>query len=67
MRGANRQAAHVLIWVPSDFNLAVLEQAVFARVRRAANIVDVAIFWRDALNEFTRQEILDNTFRDKIR
>ena len=56
-----------MIWVPSDFNLAVLEQAVFARVRRAANIVDVAIFWRDALNEFTRQEILDNTFRDKIR
>ena len=66
LRGANRQAAYVLVAVPSDFDLRVLEQALFLRMRRAANLEGVAILRPDALYEFTRREILDDTFRGKM-
>ena len=39
LRGANRQAARVLIKVPEGMNYHVLEQAVHGRVRRAENIL----------------------------
>ncbi len=66
LRGANRQAARVLIQVANEFDRQVLEAAIHGRVRRAANIVEVAILLADALHHFTRQEILNNTFRGKM-
>ena len=66
LRGANRQAARVLIQVAEELDLQLLEQAVYGRVRRAANIVEVAILLSGALHHFTRQEILSNTFRGKM-
>ncbi len=67
LRGANRQAAYVLIAVPSDFDSRVLEQALFLRMRRAANLKGIAILRPGALYEFTRREILDDTFRGKMK
>ena len=56
----------MLIAVPSDFDLRVLEQALFLRMRRAANLKGIAILRPDALYEFIRREILDDTFRGKM-
>ncbi len=66
LRGANRQAARVLIQVHPDFNRRVLEQAIYDRVRRAENIFEVAILLRETVHHFTRQEIILNTFRGKM-
>ena len=66
LRGANRQAARVLIEVGTGFNRALLEQAMHSRVRRELNIVEVAILWPHDLYHFTRQEILNDTFRGKM-
>ena len=66
LRGANHQAARVLIQVAEEFDLFVLEQAIYGRVRRAENILEVAILWADVLYHFSRTEILNNTFRGKM-
>jgi hypothetical protein len=65
LRGANRQAARVLIQVDEEFDRQVLEQAMYGRLRRAENIIEVAILLAETLYHFTRQEILTNTFRGK--
>lgn len=64
--GANRQAARVLIQVAKEFDRSLLEQAIYERVRRAENIVEVAILLADALHHFARPEILNNTFCGKM-
>ncbi|MFD1469834.1 hypothetical protein ACFQ48_16515 [Hymenobacter caeli] len=66
LRGASRQAARVLIQVAEELDRQLLEQAIHGRVRRAVNIVEVAILLPSALHHFTRQEILNNTFRGKM-
>lgn len=66
LRGANRQAARVLIQVVEEFDRQVLEQAIYGRMRRADNIVEVAVLLADVLHHFTREEILNNTFRGKM-
>ena len=66
LRGANRQAARVLIQVAEELDRQMIEEAIHGRVRRAANIVEVAILLADVLHHFTRQEILNNTFRGKM-
>ena len=66
LRDANRQAARVLIQVAEEFDLHVLEQAMHGRVRRAENILEVAILLVDVLYHFSRSEIINNTFRGKI-
>ncbi|AMJ66435.1 hypothetical protein AXW84_14105 [Hymenobacter sp. PAMC 26628] len=66
LRGASRQAARVLIQVAEELDRQLLEQAIHGRVRRAVNIAEVAILLPGALHHFTRQEILNNTFRGKI-
>ncbi len=66
LRGANRQAARVLIQVGEEFDRQLLEQAIYGRVRRASNIVEVAILLADALHHFTRQEILNDAFRGRM-
>lgn len=66
LRGASRQAARVLIQVAEGFDRHVLEQAIHGRVRRAENIVEVAILLADVLHHFSREEILSNTFRGKM-
>ena len=67
LRHANRQATRVLLRVGAELSLQVLEQAIYSRVRRAANISEVAVLLSDELYHFFRQEILNNTFRGKIR
>jgi len=66
LRNARCQAARVLIQVADEFDRHLLEQAIHGRVRRAENIVEVAILLADALHHFTRQEIINNTFRGKM-
>jgi len=66
LRGANKQAARVLIQLAADFNRHVLEQAIHSRVRRTANILEVAILFADSVHHFSRQEILNDTFRGKM-
>ena len=66
LRDANRQAAGVLIQVAEEFDLQVLEQAMHGRVRRAENILEVAILLVDVLHDFSRSEIINNTFRGKM-
>ena len=66
LRGANRQAARVLIQISEEFDRQLLEQAIYNRLRRAENIVEVAILVSETLCHFTRQEILTNTFRGKM-
>lgn len=66
LRGANRQAARVLIQVAEEFDRQLLEQAIYGRVRRAVNILEVAILLPDVLYHFTRQGILDDTFRGRL-
>ena len=36
------------------------------RVRRAENILEVAILLVDVLHDFSRSEIINNTFRGKM-
>ena len=67
LRGANRQASRVLLQISVEFSLQVLEQAIYSRVRRADNIGEVAVLLADELYHFFRQEILNNTFRGKMR
>nr|WP_277881428.1 hypothetical protein [Hymenobacter cyanobacteriorum] len=66
LRGANRQAARVLLQVVEEFDIQVLEQAIHGRVRRAENILEVAVLLADVLHHFSRPEILNNTFRGKM-
>ena len=66
LRGANRQAARVLIQVAEEFDCQLLEQAVHGRVRRVENILEVAILIADALHHFTREETLNNIFRGRM-
>ena len=66
LRGANRQAARVLIQVNEEFDRHLLEQAIHNRLRRAENIVEIAILLSETLYHFTRLEILTNTFRGKM-
>lgn len=67
LRYANRQVARVLLQVKVELSISVLEQAIYSRVRRAANISEIAVLLTDELHHFFRQEILNNTFRGKIR
>ena len=66
LRGANHQAARVLIQVAEEFDRHTLEQAIHGRVRRAENILEVAVLLTDVLYHFNRNEILSNTFRGKM-
>ena len=66
LRGASRQAARVLIQVAEEMHCHLLEQAIYGRVRRAENIVAVAVLRAGVLYHFTREQILDNTFRGRI-
>ena len=66
LRGASRQAARVLIQVADELDRYLLEQAIHDRVRRAENIAEVAILRAGALYHFSREEILNNTFRGKM-
>ena len=66
LRGANRQAARVLIQVSAAFERPVFEQAIYNRVRRATNIQEVVILIAAGLFHFSRAEITDNTFRGKM-
>ncbi|GAA3965245.1 hypothetical protein [Hymenobacter antarcticus] len=66
LRGASRQAARVLIRVAEEFDRQMLEQAIYDRVRRAENILEVATLLADVLHHFTRAEILNHTFRGRM-
>jgi nucleotide-binding universal stress UspA family protein len=66
LRDARRQAARVLIQVAEEFDRHLLEQAIHGRVRRAENILEVAVLLADVLYHFSRAEILGNTFRGKM-
>jgi hypothetical protein len=67
LRNANRQAAKILLRVSIELDIQVLGQAIYSRVRRANNISEVAVLLADELYHFFRQEILNNTFRGKMR
>lgn len=67
LRGANKQASKVLLKVSAEFSLQLVEQAIYSRVRRAANINEVAVLLAEELHHFARLEILNNTFRGKMR
>lgn len=66
LREANRQAARVLIQVPEELDRKLLEQAIYERMRRAENILEVATLLAGVLHHFTRLEIVSNTFRGKM-
>lgn len=66
LRIANRQATRVLIQLSAEFDHRLIEEAIYNRVRRASNIIEVAIFLSNRLYHFSRMEILDNTFRGKM-
>ncbi len=66
LRHASKQAAHVLLAVPASTSLEVLEQAMFNRLRRTARVVALAILRDKSLFSFTRDEVVQNTFRGKI-
>jgi hypothetical protein len=66
LRAASRQAARVLIQVPEEFDRQLLEQAIHGRVRRAVNILEVAVLLGSNYYHFTRLEILNNTFHGKM-
>lgn len=67
LRNANHQAARVLLKVSVELSLPLLEQTIYSRVRRADNISEIAVLLADELYHFFRQEILNNTFRGKMR
>ena len=66
LRDAKRQAARVLIQVTEEWDRHLLEQAIHGRVRRAENIIEVAVLLSGVLHHFTRHEILNHTFRGKM-
>jgi len=47
-------------------SLKVLEQAIFNRLRRTDRVVALAILKDAFLFSFTRDEVVQNTFRGKI-
>ena len=67
LRHASRQADCVLLAVPTLMKSALLEQAVFDRLRRSANLAEVAILKNGELYQLTRAEVLQNTFRGRMR
>ena len=67
LRHASRQASCILLHLPTTAVPAVVEGAVFNRLRRMAHVVQVVILKNDVLYEFTREEILQNVFRGKIK
>ena len=66
LRGAQAQSARVLLQLPADFDLAVLEQAIYGRVRRTVHIAEVALLLGNNLHHFFRAEIIADTFRGKM-
>ena len=66
LRNASKQADCILLALPTGFSVQLLEQAIFDRIRRAANIVEVAVLLHHELHHFTRLEISRNSFRGKM-
>ena len=56
----------MLLVVPALVSLKVLEQAIFNRLRRTDRVVALAILKDAFLFSFTRDEVVQNTFRGKI-
>jgi hypothetical protein len=67
LRNASKQADRVLLHVNDQIKLPDLEQALYDRVRRAANLLAIAVLYQNQLYHFDRQEITNNTFRGKIK
>ena len=66
LRNASKQANRVLLAVPPDIRPALLEQAMFDRLRRSLNLQEVAILKSGELYHFTRNEVMQNAFRGRM-
>ena len=56
----------MLFQVAEELDHHLLEQAIHGRVRRAENILEVAILLAGVLYHFNRFEIINNTSRGKM-
>jgi len=63
LRDGSRQAARVLLALPADFDRTALEQGMYDRVQRTANLLEVAVLLGEAWYSFSRQQIIGQGFR----
>ena len=55
-----------MLAVPVSIRPALLEQAMFDRLRRSVNLLAVDVFKNGELYRFTRDEIMKNAFRGRM-
>lgn len=67
LRSASKQADRVLLHMHATMDIRELEQAMYARVLRTENLIEVAVLRGRQLFYFNRHEIVNNTFRGKIK
>lgn len=67
LRSASKQAARLLLHLPPTFGLALLEQALFDRMRRNVRLQEIAVLRGELLHHFTRLEIVSHSFRGRMR
>ena len=66
LRDGSKQAPCVLLKLPADINLSVLQVALVDRVQRTVAIQEVALLLGNRLISFSRQAILTGTFRNEL-
>lgn len=66
LRDAREQAEHIVLHILSRLTKSHLINAVTGRLSRGKRIKTLWIIWRGKLYRFTRDEVLDRRFRNKI-
>ncbi|TDN40353.1 hypothetical protein E4631_11585 [Hymenobacter sp. UV11] len=66
LRDGSRQASHILLQLPADFNRNFLEGGIYNRTQRTEAIAEVAVLMDEDLYTFGREMIITNAFRGVI-
>jgi SPP1 gp7 family putative phage head morphogenesis protein len=67
IRAAKNQAHSIILELPDTMNVKMAEDAIYNRVQRTAGINEIRVIYKGNLYLLKREEIINKTFKGKIR